>query len=222
MTIVNPQIIKRQPKKAFTPNRVIQYTSILAYGFVKEDLNDRYQKILEGLQCFRDSTPLELAYAIGFHNPDFVRPRIFELAKEGYVVNPKWSKDYPTGKRTDTISGQTNVMFWRLATDTRPIEKIEGNFSRKTKRCTRIEVFNGYLKHNKPITDYELTYCLGRTDPNDIRPIRFAFVKKGIEVNGIKYHVVHVEGGDRECMVSHRTAMTWILQKDLDSYLESS
>jgi hypothetical protein len=200
--------------RSATPH-FMQDTSLQAYSFIKEDLGERYRMIIEGFERNRDKTAFENAALLGFHNPDFTRPRINELAKLGWLANP-YTTDYPDGKRLDTVSGH-RAMFWRLADDARPVLKVdESLIVRKTVICPKEEVFEGYICHPDPITDYELTKCLGRNDPNEIRPTRYAFWTKGVTIDGVSYHVEAV--GERPCMISGRNALTWVLAKDLSNF----
>jgi len=56
-----------------------------------------------------------------------------------------------------------------------------------------------FIKYNPDLTDSEITYRLGYSDRNKIRPRRNELMKKGVVV----------PSGKKKCSISKRMAYTW-------------
>jgi predicted transcriptional regulator len=85
---------------------MIQETSRLSYEEEKaKGLSERHRAVLEALQN-GEKTDQEIKQFLGVSDPNFVRPRRFELAKEGLVEAGI--------KRRCSVTGKTSLV-WRLS-----------------------------------------------------------------------------------------------------------
>ncbi len=169
-------------------------TSIIAYLEITPELGERQKAVLDAFLTWPDSTDLEITFAMGFQNPDVVRPRRKELYDMDLLSD--------MGKRKCTISGKS-AHFWRGVGNNNEITVPTGKFKKLIPTVTNKEVFDALVQHPCS-TDYELAFSLGYRDPNVIRPVRNSFVKKGLVV----------DAGKRVCNVSQRKAHTWKIVKD--------
>jgi hypothetical protein len=80
-------------------------TSLQAYQQLQPRLGELQQIVLVFINAYPDSTDRELAEKIGRPDPNFVRPRRFELVDLGYVEC--------SGKRVCKISGKI-AHTWRV------------------------------------------------------------------------------------------------------------
>ena len=62
-------------------------TSILSYRELQPSLGDKHQTVLVAFHAYPCSTDLEIAYHLGFKDPNKVRPRRKELVDMGLIVD---------------------------------------------------------------------------------------------------------------------------------------
>lgn len=80
-------------------------TSLLAYRELQPKLSDRHQTVLVAFHAYPCSTDLEIAYHLGFKDPNKVRPRRKELVDLGLIV------DVDVGVRECKISGKKSHIW---------------------------------------------------------------------------------------------------------------
>lgn len=77
----------------------IRPTSIIAYNEIVPKLNERYVAIIQALSSTIDATDYELAKMLGKSDPNYVRPRRYELVnKYKLVCYSQTRKCFITGK----------------------------------------------------------------------------------------------------------------------------
>jgi hypothetical protein len=85
----------------------IRATSIESYSKLKDkgvDVTDQ-ERVYVVIKLMPDSTDSEIAFMLGHQDPNKVRPRRFELMREGYVES--------TIKKRCNITGR-NALAWRV------------------------------------------------------------------------------------------------------------
>jgi len=81
----------------------IRETSTDSYNKIKQTIGERQEIVLRSFMANGASTDYEIAYVLGYTDPNKVRPRRFELVKMGYMIESK--------KRECSISGR-KVFTW--------------------------------------------------------------------------------------------------------------
>jgi len=89
---------------------MIQETSLEAYEQIKEKIGERHQSILNALRILnkngRDATDYELAVYLGQADPNYVRPRRYELVNKFKLVG--FSQ-----KRICAVTGKV-ALAWKI------------------------------------------------------------------------------------------------------------
>lgn len=86
--------------------RQIQQTSILSYQQKQPHIGEDQQLVLIAINAQPDSTDAELTHFLGKEDPNFVRPRRYELEHElGLIIR--------SGKKVCSITGRT-ALTWRI------------------------------------------------------------------------------------------------------------
>lgn len=88
---------------------MVEETSLEAFEQIKEKIGERHQEILNALKYFnetgRDATDYELAIHLGQSDPNYVRPRRYELVNKFKLVG--FSQ-----KRICSVTGKI-ALAWR-------------------------------------------------------------------------------------------------------------
>lgn len=86
--------------------RAIQQTSIDSYQQKQPTMGEDQQLVLIAINAQPDSTDAEITRFLGKEDPNFVRPRRYELEHELGLVER-------SGKKVCTITGRT-ALTWRV------------------------------------------------------------------------------------------------------------
>ncbi len=87
----------------------MRQTSLLAFNLLRERqvLSSRRREVLDMIFNLGSATDQEIRLALGVADPNYVRPRRFELEKTGLIFNH--------GKRACKVTGRV-AMVWEIAT----------------------------------------------------------------------------------------------------------
>lgn len=89
---------------------MLSETSLEAYEQIKEKLGERQLQVLEALRDFsrsgKDATDYELTIYLGQHDPNFVRPRRYELVNKFKLIG--FSQ-----KRICSVTGKM-ALAWKI------------------------------------------------------------------------------------------------------------
>ena|SRR3990167_3568381 len=101
---------------------MIRETSTKSYNEERQKgLTDRHDEILNILRTFGSMTDFEIAAALGKTDPNYVRPRRFELCSPAYDFLVEQDFTYKNGKKKCAITGKTS-MVWRISE--RPVRQL--------------------------------------------------------------------------------------------------
>jgi len=86
--------------------KAVRDTSVMSLFELMPKLGERQAAVLQTIAAFPDRTDSELTHLLNHRDPNYVRPRRYELEKSGFIR--------ATGKRECAVTGR-KAYIWRIS-----------------------------------------------------------------------------------------------------------